>query len=655
MPKVLHIDIETYSSEDISSSGVYKYCEAVDFEILLVAFAFDKGPKQIIDLAQGEILPKVFIQALLDPEIEKHAHNAAFERTAFKAFGYNVPINQWRCSMVKAAYCGLPLSLGAVSEALGLGEKGKMSTGKALIRYFCMPCKPTKVNGGRLRNFPEHDLEKWEDFKTYCLADVEAEREIGDILKDYEITPFEREMYVLDQEINDRGIYIDIPMVNNMLTLNDEHAGVLFDKMQTLTKLDNPNSVAQLKQWLSDEMQEEVTTLAKGDLPDLLERAESTAVAEVIELRRKSSKTSIKKYEAMLKCVTHKGRAHGLFQFYGANRTGRWAGRLIQLQNLPQNHLDDLAFTRETFAFHPYQTITLLYENISSVMSQLIRTAFIAEKGKTFAVADFSAIEARVIAWLAGETWRLDVFKTHGKIYEASAAMMFGMKVEDIEKGSPERQKGKVAELALGYQGSVGALKQMGAEEMGLSETEMKTIVNIWRRKSPNIVKLWAAINNAAIRAIKTKKKIILPNFKGLLFHHDGKALTIQLPSGRKLFYQEAILTTNEWDKPSIKYKGMDQTTKKWTWVRTYGGKLTENIVQAIARDLLALSMWRLDVCGFDIVMHVHDEAVCEIIDDLNAPKQLKEMCEIMGDPVPWAEGLPLAADGYITKFYKKD
>lgn len=654
MVSKLHIDIETYSSIDIKTAGAYKYCESIDFEILMVAYAFDDEPIQIVDLAQGETLPIEFLEALQNPQVEKHAHNANFERNAFKAVGYNIPIEQWHCSAVKSAYCGLPLSLEMVSKALKLEEKGKLATGKALIRYFCIPCKPTKANEHRMRNMPWHDLEKWDEFKKYCINDVEAEREIDNRLHSYSIPEFERRNYILDQEINDRGIMIDLNMAKNAFDIDTKHAAILTDKMIDLTGLENPNSPAQLKKWLGDAMQKEVTSLAKSELPTLIDEAESETVTKVLKLRKKSSKTSTKKYVAMMNCACDDDRAHGLFQFYGANRTGRWAGRLVQLQNLPQNHISDLEQARSAFASGDYDLVTMLYENVSDTLSQLIRTAFIAKPGHTFAVADFSAIEARVIAWLANEKWRLDVFSTHGKIYEASASMMFGVPIEKIDKGSDLRTKGKIAELALGYQGALGALKKMGGESMGLTDSEMEDIVKKWRNKNPQITKLWKHVEAAAKRAIKTRKKVILSRFRNLEFEYDGNVLTIQLPSGRKLFYQSPAMTTNRFGQESIKYKGLDRVTKKWWWVDSYGGKFVENIVQAIARDLLADSMLRLDENGFDIVMHVHDEAICEIPEE-NSDELLDEMCDIMGTEVPWAEGLPLVADGYVTPFYKKD
>lgn len=654
MAKQLHIDIETYSSIDIMTAGAYKYCESIDFEILMVAYAFDDEPIRMIDLALGDKIPQEFLDALMDPTIEKHAHNANFERNSFRAIGYDVPIEHWYCSAVKSAYCGLPLSLAMVSEALKLEEKGKLATGKALIRFFSIPIKPTKANGMRERNFPEHDMQKWEEFKLYCINDVEAEREIGKRLEAYIIPDFERVNYILDQQINDRGILVDIDMAKNAYQIDELHSAVMSEQLTKLTGLDNPNSPAQLKQWLSLAMGKEITTLAKEAMDTLVEEAESEAVKEVLTLRKKSSKSSTKKYVAMLNCACYDDRVRGLFQFYGANRTGRWAGRLVQLQNLPQNHLKDLEQARSLIAAGDYELAAMFYDDISNVLSQLIRTTFIAKKNCTFAVADFSAIEARVIAWLANEKWRLDVFATHGKIYEASASMMFNVPIESVTKGSELRDKGKISELALGYQGALGALRKMGGEKMGLSDEEMNRIVKLWRKKNPSIVKLWDDVNEAAIRTIKTHKPVILTKFRNLKFDYNGDVLTIELPSGRKLYYQQATLATNRFGQESVKYKGLDQVTKKWWWVDSYGGKFVENIVQAIARDLLAYSMQQLDKAGFWLVMHVHDEAVAEV-DKTKGEELLEQMCDIMGTEVPWALGLPLKADGYITDFYKKD
>lgn len=653
--KKLHIDIETYSSVDIRKAGAYKYIESLDFEIILIAYAFDDGPVKVIDLYENHPEDSTeLIFALNDTNIQKHAHNATFERKAFERQGVKTPASFWHCSMIKAAYCGLPLKLADVSKALKLEEKGKLSTGTALINYFCKPCKPTKTNGGRTRNLPGHNPEKWEQFKEYCMQDVEAEREVNRLLLDYEIPDFERELYLLDQKINDKGILIDLSFAKNAFDTDTRRSAYLAEEMKKLTNLDNPNSPAQLKKWLSNAIGEEITTLAKETIQPLIEEVGEGVVSDVLNLRRKFAKTSTKKYNSMLHCACEDGRAHGLFQFYGANRTGRWAGRLIQLQNLPQNHIEDLDFARDTIAKGDYDLVTMLYEDISSLLSQLIRTAFIAKPGHTFVVADFSAIEARVIAWLAGEQWRMDVFNSHGKIYEASASMMFNVPIEQVTKGSDLRQKGKVAELALGYQGSVGALTRMGAEEMGLSEKEMKIIVNRWRFANPKIVRLWENIESCAKTALKAGSALAPIDNTTIIFRYDKKALTIELPSGRKLFYQNPSFTVNRWGQTSIKYQGMGQETKQWGWVDTYGGKLVENIVQAIARDLLAYSMAKIDESNLSIVMHVHDEAVCEVPKQF-AEDELKSMCAIMGRSPDWAESLPLVADGYITNYYKKD
>lgn len=664
MRQKLHIDIETYSSVDIKTAGAYKYTESIDFEILLISYAFDGEPIKIVDLCQGEEIPQEFIEGLLDPEVEKHAHNATFERLSFKAWGYDTPIEQWHCSAIKSSYCGLPLRLEDVSKALKLEEKGKLSTGKALINYFCKPCKPTKTNGQRVRNLPEHHPTKWEEFRKYCINDTEAEREIDRLLADYVIPDDERFNYIVDQEINDRGILLDLQLAKKAQEFDTIYSDALKQRVKDITGVENPNSLAQLKAWLSEAIGEEVTKLAKDTIPDLLAKAKTEDVKEVLDCRTKLGKTSVKKYAAMEACVCDDGRAHGLFQFCGAGRTGRWAGRLIQLQNLPQNHISDLDLARRVIRDEDYDTASLYFDSIPKILSELIRTALVAKPGHTFAVADYSAIEARVIAWLAGEKWRIDVFNSHGKIYEASASMMFGVPIESVTKGSDLRQKGKIAELALGYQGGVGALKTMGGEKMGLSEIEMSNIVKRWRAANPNIKSLWQEVDNSARRALVTRKPVALKN---LVFEYDGRVLTIKLPSGRKLFYQNPYIAPNRFDNDAIHYWGMNQTTKKWERVETYGGKLVENIVQAISRDLLAYAMRSLRADGFDIVMHVHDEAVTEIPLSGQNPKLsesgivgtseeiLAHMCRIMAEPVPWAEGLPLNADGYLTPYYKKD
>lgn len=661
----LHIDIETYSSIDIMTAGAYKYTQSIDFEILMIAYAYDNGPVKIIDLAQGEKIPDSFLKDLFDPLIEKHAHNANFERQSFKAAGYEVPIEQWHCSQIKSAYCGLPLSLDQVSKALRLEELGKSATGKALIKYFACPVKPTATNGMRLRNLPHHDLEKWEEFKDYCMQDVEAERAISNILSDYKIPKLERQAYILDQRINDKGILIDLEMADSAVYVDNIFKTDILEQLQEATNLENPNSPKQLTEWLESILGYEVESLAKDNIKNLLNEIKDPKAINVLELRQKGSKTSVKKYTAMKKCACDDQRAHGLFQFYGANRTGRWAGRLVQLQNLPRNYISDLNTARQLVKEKKYDVLELLFDNIADLLSQLIRTAFIAPENKTLAVADFSAIEARVLAWLANEKWRIDVFSTHGKIYEASASMMFGVPLELIKKGNPEyelRQKGKVAELALGYGGAVGAMKNMGGVEMGLSDLDMKVIVSKWRKANPAIVAFWADVEKAAIRAVVTKSKTY-SKFSNLSFEYSEykgannkieSVLLLNLPSGRSLFYQRPKIKPNRWGQPGLHYENMDQTTKKWCLTDTYGGKLTENIVQAVARDLLLEAMLKIDKEGFDIVMHVHDEIVNEV-EENTAEEKLKKLCDVMGSEIDWAKGLPLGADGYITKFYKKD
>jgi DNA polymerase len=662
----LHIDIETYSSEEIRIAGIYKYTESIDFEIILVAYAFDHGEVKIVDLLQGEKLPAEFIEALTDPTVKKCAHNAAFERQAFKQAGYYTPASEWYCSLIKAAYCGWPLSLEDVSKAMKLEEKGKASTGTALINYFCKPCKPTKVNTGRTRNFPTHHPEKWEEFKKYCIQDVEAEREVAARLSNHRIPDTERANYILDQQINDRGVLIDVQMARNAFEMNNTQTAMLKSEMERLTGLENPNSPAQLQKWLSNAIGREITTVAKDAINSLMEETGPGLVSDVLDLRKQSSKTSVKKYASMLNCACEDGRGRGLFQFYGAMRTGRWAGRIVQLQNLPKNFIETLDVAKSVVSSGDLDLLSTLYNNPSSVLSQLIRTAFIASNKSIFAVSDFSSIEARVIAWLSGEQWRLKVFESHGKIYEASASLMFGVPIEHVTKTSDYRAKGKIAELALGYQGSTGAIARMldqgegnyeGEKEpskvLDLSESEMKIIVNKWRKANPAICQLWKDVEACAKNVLRHKKKMT-SRIKGLVFEYDGEALTIKLPSGRKLFYQNPSFTINKFKSESIRYKGMDQETKQWGYVDTYGGKLVENIVQAIARDLLAEAMLRLDASGYKIVMHVHDEAVCEIM-NVDPEKHLKKICDIMSIVPVWAKGLPLGADGYLTPFYKKD
>lgn len=653
----LHIDIETFSSVSIKDHGSYKYFESLDFEILILAYCLEvdgvKEPVFVVDLAQGDKVPDMFWHSLQNPEIEKHAHNANFERNAFKALGYDVPAEQWFCSAVKAGYCGLPMSLGEASKALSLGEQGKSSEGLALIRFFSCLVKPTKANGERTRNFPHHAPEKWERYKAYCAQDVVAEMAICDALKGFTIPETERLNYILDQKINDRGVNVDVQMAENAIIIDDRFKLEVSDRLKQLTGLVNPNSPAQLKSWLSSALQKDIQTLAKDNVQALIKEHKSGAAVEVLKLRELGSKTSTKKFSAMVNYALSGGTAHGLLYFYGGSRTGRWAGRAVQLQNLPRNKMKLLDVARDLVKAGDYETLAILFDNIPKVLSELIRTALTASEGNVLAVADYSAIEGRVTAWLADEKWRLDVFAGDGKIYEASAAMMFNVPIESISKGSEYRDKGKIAELALGFGGSVGALKTMGGEAMGLSETEMKSIVTRWRKASPKIVEMWYEFEDCALKALKVRKPI-KSDLKGVTFNYEHKCLTILLPSGRKLIYRDAVLSTNKWCGESIKYKGVNQDTKQWGWVDTYGGKLSENIIQAIARDLLADGMRRLDAAGFDIVLHVHDEAAADI-ENKSTSFVLSEMCRILGEPVKWAKGLQTPAEGFITPYYKKD
>lgn len=657
----IHIDIETYSSVDLKTCGAYKYLQSRDFEILLIAYAYNDSAVKIIDLAQGEKVPKVLIEHLKDPLVKKYAHNAVFERQAFLNFGIKTPLSSWHCTQAQSAYCGLPLSLDMVSKVLGFSKQAaKSASGKALIKYFTMPCKPTKVNNGRTRNLPHHDAVKWAHFKRYCVQDVIAERTIHHKLRNYPMPESERHTYLLDQEINDRGIMIDLDMAKAAYKIDTEYSKIIKQRVKHLTGVDNPNSIQQLKDWMAGVTGKKVKSLAKDEISNLLAETDNKAVRDVLRLRQMLSKSSIKKYTAMINCACKDERGHGFFQFYGANRTGRWAGRLVQLQNLTKNYLSGLSLARDAVKSGEYTQLELLYGDVPGTLSQLIRTTFVAPKAKVFAVADFSAIEARVTAWLAGEQWRLDVFNTHGKIYEASAASMFNIPLDDITKGSHYRQKGKVAELALGYGGSLGALKTMGGEQMGLSENEMQDIVTRWRNASPKIVKLWKNLEACAKKAVNQHT---ITSYRGIEFQANSRLLTIKLPSGRQLFYLKpslrekyvkTALNPEGFKVNSIVYWGMDQVKKQWTRLDTYGGKLTENVVQAIARDLLADAMLRLNRAGYSIVMHVHDEVVCEIA-NFFAETRLKKMCQIMSEPVEWAEGLPLGADGYLSEFYKKD
>lgn len=646
----LSIDLETYSSVDITKCGAYKYVESEDFEILLFAFAYNDNEVTILDLAQGDVLPaSVYTDILNNPNVIKSAHNAAFERLCLsKYLGTHLPADQWHCTMVHATMLGLPASLDAVGKALGLSEdKQKLTSGKALIRYFCKPCAETKANSGRTRNYPHHDLAKWELFKAYCIQDVESERVIHKKLDAYPIQPLEHTLWCWDQRVNDLGIRVDRQLIDNILKYNALAEAETLLEAKRITGLDNPNSLMQLKGWL---MQQGivVTSLAKDIVLELMQSKDmSDKVKKVLQLRQDMSKTSIKKYEAMERSVCNDGCLHGVLQYYGANRTGRWAGRLVQVHNLPQNRYGDIELARDLVLTNDFETINLLYPSVTSVLSQLIRTAFIPREGMTFAIADYSAIEARVIAWLAGETWRQEVFETHGKIYEASASQMFSVPLEEVTKGSDYRKKGKVAELALGYQGGLGALKKMGGADMGLSDKEMNEIVKKWRAASPHIVKYWYTVQGVVENVLFTKTMKKLSH--DMCVFYDKGMLFIQLPSGRRLAYVRPRIEAG-----SITYEGMDQTTHKWGRQETYGGKLVENIVQAVARDCLAESMLRIDRAGYRIVMHVHDEVIVEV--PTHSAKQDQESLEdIMAQPIHWAPGLLLTADGFTSGFYKKD
>ena len=644
--KVLGIDLETYSSVDLKKAGVYAYTSAPDFEILLFAYAWDDEPVQIVDLASNEQLPPEILVALTDDSIIKTAFNAAFERTCLSVYlKQQLSPKAWRCTAVQSAMLALPLHLAGVAQVLGLDEQ-KMDEGKRLIKYFCTPCKPTKTNGGRTRNLPHHAPDKWATFKEYCKQDVEVERSIRRKIESYPIPDQEQELWMLDQTINDRGILVDTTLVKRCIECDRQYRSGIFAEAKELTGLENPNSVAQLKDWLLGNGLE-IESLSKKVVKEMAGNTEGE-IQRLLELRQEMAKTSIKKYLAIERSLCPDQRVRGLLQFYGANRTGRWAGRLVQVHNLPQNHLPDLEAAREIVKAGDFEFLEMVYESVPGVLSELIRTAFIPAPGHRFLVADFAAIEARVVAWLAGEQWRLDVFKTHGKIYEASASQMFKVPIESITKTSPLRQKGKIAELALGYGGGVGALTNMGALEMGLSEGELQPLVDAWREANPNIVNLWWDIDHAAMKAVRDNT----PQSVGPMgFLYSKGMLFVTLPSGRRLAYVKPRIETNKFGRNGLTYEGIG-LNRQWSRIETYGPKLVENIVQATARDCLAEAMMRVEKAGYKIVMHVHDEIVVEAPVDFGS---LKEVCQIMGQPLPWAKGLPLRADGFETGFYKKD
>lgn len=645
--QTLSIDLETYSDQPLAKTGVYRYVESPDFEILLFAYSVDGGPVQQIDLACGEKIPSEILSALEDETVTKWAFNANFERICLSRFlgyptGDYLEPDSWKCSMVWAAYMGLPLSLDGAGAVLGL-EKQKLAEGKDLIKYFCQPCAPTKTNGQRTRNLPEHAPDKWLAFKRYNIRDVETEMSIQARLSKYPVPDSVWEEYRLDQEINDRGVGLDMELVRQAIQMDGRSRSELTQAMKELTSLDNPNSVQQMKQWLADNGVE-TDTLGKKAVAELLKTAPQQ-LQKVLTLRQQLAKSSVKKYQAMETAVCADGRARGMFQFYGANRTGRWAGRIIQMQNLPQNHLDDLSEARGLVRAGGFDALEMLYEDVPDTLSQLIRTAFVPQEDRKFIVADFSAIEARVIAWLAGEKWRQDVFAQGKDIYCASASQMFGVPVEKHGVNGHLRQKGKIAELALGYGGSVGALKAMGALEMGLQEDELPALVSAWRQANPKIVQFWWAVDRAVMEAVSRRTTT---KTHGIIFSARNGMLFITLPSGRSLAYVKPKIGENRFGGDCITYEGVGGT-KKWERIDSYGPKFVENIVQATSRDILCYAMKTLRCCS--IVMHIHDEVVIEA----DRRMSLQAVCDQMGRTPPWANGLQLRADGYETDFYKKD
>lgn len=670
--KNLSIDIETYSSIDIRKSGLYKYVQSPDFQILLFAYKVDNEDVKIVDLtagnlSSGEKIPNTILCALFDENVVKHAYNAAFEWYCLSKFFMLKPdrrdewLKQWQCTMLHGMYLGYPAGLDALGRALNLPQdKRKMGVGKSLINYFCKPCKPTKSNGNRIRNMSYHEPEKWQIFKTYCMQDVVTENTILNKLSNFPVPDDVQKQWQLDMRMNAYGVRLDTELIDGALYCNDVITNELMNEAIELTGIENPKSVSQVKNWLGKEIGEDITSLSKADVQELKEKTVNQEnVNRVLAIRQELGKSSVTKYETMRQCICKDDRARGLLQFYGANRTGRWAGRFVQVQNLPRNYIETLDIARKYVKEKNVEALKLLYGNVPDTLSQLIRTAFIPSKGNKFVVADFSAIEARVIAWLAGEQWRLDVFNTHGKIYEASASSMFGVPVEKIKKGNPEyalRAKGKVAELALGYQGSAGALIAMGALNMGLTESELPDIVSRWRKSNPRIKDLWYSCENAALEVMRTGHSVGIN--KGIIFAREYDIangldfFTVRLPSGRKLYYPHPFLAENDFGKEALHYYGVSQQSKSFSEQSTYGGKLTENIVQAIARDCLAITLRRLDDIGLKVVMHIHDEVV------MDCPMEAishESACKLMGEPIEWAEGLPLKAAGFEGQYYMKD
>lgn len=655
--KHLSIDIETKSSVDIGKAGLYKYAQSPDFGVLLFAYQMDSLPVQVIDLAQGEQIPEGIRNALQNPDVIKHAYNAAFEWYCLNRAGYATPLDQWRCTMMHGLYCGYTAGLDATGKAMGLPQdKRKMAVGKALIRYFCTPCKPTKANGGRSWNLPAHAPEKWELFKEYCLQDVVTEREILRRLAQFAVPEEEERLWQMDVRMNAYGVRVDGELIKGALSIDRACREELTAEAVRITGVNNPNSTVQLLEWLDGHgletenlRKDTVAELVKGDHPEEVQR--------MLKIRQQLGKTSVKKYVAMETARCADGRVRGLTQYYGANRTGRWAGRLVQMQNLPRNYLDTLDEAREIVKQQNYEGLKMVYGNVPDTLSQLIRTAFVPSEGHKFVVADFSAIEARVIAWLAGEQWVNEVFATHGKIYEATAAQMFHVPVEKIAKGNPEyslRQKGKVATLALGYQGGTNALIAMGALNMGLTEEELPDIVQRWRAANRRICDLWYAVEEAALAVMQTARPQAI---RGLIFSQEGDLvygqcfLTVQLPSGRKLYYPKPFLQENRFGKLAVHYYNVGQQTRKWEVDSTYGGKMTENIVQAIARDCLAETLKRIDQKGLQVVFHVHDEVIIDAPVDVT----VEEICDLMARPIEWAPGLILKGAGFESNYYKKD
>lgn len=668
----LSIDLETYSEVSIGKAGSYRYILDPSFEILLFAYSLDGMPVEVIDVASGQIIPLWLKNALKNPLYIKHAYNAAFEWFALSKYLGWLPPDQWRDTMLHALYCGYPASLDAAGKAMGLPEdKKKLTTGKALIRYFCVPCKPSNANGNRTRNLPKHDPDKWKLFKEYNGQDVVTEMEIDHRLSAFPVPAFVQKQWETDLQMNARGVAADMELVRGALVIGAIVKSRLMTEARQLSGLDNPNSIRQLAQWLTDatDSDAEITSVTKETVATMLKQPQPANVQRMLEIRQELGKTSTKKYDALETCIADDGRVRGLLQFYGANRTGRWAGRLVQVQNLPRTYTHPLPPARQLVKDRNIDGLRLMYGSINDTLSQLIRTAFVATPGNVLIDADFSAIEARVISWLAGQEWRLEVFRTHGKIYEASASQMFHVPIEKIKKGNPEyalRQRGKVAELALGYQGGVSAMRRMdvGHNLDDLSDDEVKGIVDRWRETNSMIRDLWNIVDSAAITVItnggaQTIRSETTDAIITLACELDvitgTRYMTILLPSGRKLYYPSPEIGVNRWGNPSVSYTGQNQTTKRWEKVETYGGKLVENIVQAIARDCLAIAIENLEAQGLHVVFHIHDEVVIDTPAWADEDTMLETVTKIMTKPIPWAQMLPLNADGWVDKFFKKD